>query len=93
MRGRGQQAPVLQQLRNDAVAEAEPRAGLRLAAERGQQAVVAAAAEDGAQLAGAVAALEHDACARARALVGPGARAALRVRTSASPPGDRHPGG
>ena len=59
---RRQQAPLLQELGDDAIAKAEPCAGLRLAAERGQQAVIAAAAEDRAKLARAVAPFEHHAC-------------------------------
>ena len=58
-----QQAPVGEELHNDAVPKAEPGAGARLAAEGAQQAVVAPPAKDRAQLPRAVAPLEHDACA------------------------------
>ena len=64
MRRRRQQASLLQQLGDDAVPKAKPCAGLRVAAQRGQQAVVAPAAKDCAQLARAVAPLEHHACTR-----------------------------
>ena len=60
----GRQQPLLlQQLLDDAVAEAEACAGLGLAPQRGQQPVVAAAPEDRPQLAPPVPALKHDPCA------------------------------
>lgn len=61
-----QQPLVLEQLNNHGIAKAKARAGLVLAPKGAQEPVVAAAAADGAEHAGAVKALKHDACGRKR---------------------------
>ena len=58
---RWQQVLLLQQLLDDAVAEAKPCAGLRLAAEGGQQPVISPTSEDGAQLPSSISALKDNA--------------------------------
>ena len=60
-RGGVREAEGPQELADDDVAEAEPDGGRGLAADRGEEVVVAAAAEDGAELALRVERLEDDA--------------------------------
>lgn len=53
---------VLKQLQDHAVAKAKAGAGLRLAAECGQELIVAAAPKDCPQLPGPISALKHSSC-------------------------------
>ena len=62
MRDLGQQPPVLQQLHDDGIPEAEAAAGLLVAPEGAQKLVVAPAACHRPQLPLPVEGLEHDAC-------------------------------
>lgn len=57
-----QQSLVLQEFHDDGVTKPKPCAGLVLTPKGAQQLVVAPTPTDGAQLAGTVKALKHDAC-------------------------------